>query len=379
MTSALRILEVTHYMPPHVGGIEMVAESLVRGLGGRGHDVRWLSSAVSAPAGREGDRIRVPAWNVLEEKGGVPYPLWAPSGLVELDRAVSSVDVVHVHDCLYMGSAAAAASAKRHGKPLLVTQHIAMVPYGKTLDRVQRLAYETLGRTVLSMADALVACAPHVPEFFREVGIRKPFTLIRNGIDDGRFALVDSEQRTKLRAELGIAADARVLLFSGRLVAKKGVHHVAALQRRLEAEGKNVVLVVAGDGALAHLLADLPRTVRLGSVPASRMPQTYSIADVLVLPSHGEGLPLGVQEALFSGVRVVVSEDPAFRDALTGMTGVRFAADDDALYTNVVESFEDGPARESVRAGAVALWGLEGFLDAYEAELSRLRARSSRG
>ncbi|MBL0195745.1 MAG: glycosyltransferase family 4 protein [Myxococcales bacterium] len=217
----MRILTVTHYMPPHLGGIEMVADALVRGLAARGHDTRWVASAVPARPGWDGSRLRVPAWNALEARAGLPYPLWAARGLRDLDRQVTLADVVHVHDCLYMGSAAAVASARRLGKPVLLTQHIGMVPYGPVLDRVERLAYATLGRAVLAGADKLVACAPHVPAFFAELGVARPFELIRNGIDAERFVGASRERRAALRARYDLA-DRAWSSSPGRLVAKKG-------------------------------------------------------------------------------------------------------------------------------------------------------------
>ena len=299
----MRILTVTHYMPPHLGGIEMVADALVRGLAARGHDTRWVASAVPARPGWDGSRLRVPAWNALEARAGLPYPLWAARGLRDLDRQVTLADVVHVHDCLYMGSAAAVASARRLGKPVLLTQHIGMVPYGPVLDRVERLAYATLGRAVLAGADKLVACAPHVPAFFAELGVARPFELIRNGIDAERFVGASRERRAALRARYDLSPTARVVLFSGRLVAKKGVDKVATLQRALAADTPGSELFVAGDGPLAHLLHGSPRTRRLGVVSPAQMPELYALADLMVLPSHGEGLPLGVQEAMLSGAR----------------------------------------------------------------------------
>ena len=367
---SMRVLTVTHYMPPHLGGIEMVADALVRGLAARGHDTRWVASAAPARAGWEGARLRVPAWNALESKAGVPYPLWAARGLRDLDRQVTLADVVHVHDCLYMGSAAAVASARRLGKPVLLTQHIGMVPYGPVLDRVERLAYATLGRAVLAGADKLVACAPHVPAFFAELGVTRPFQLIRNGIDAARFAGATPPGRAALRARYDLSPTARVVLFSGRLVAKKGVDKVAALQRALAAEG--VDLLVAGDGPLAHLLEGVPRTRRLGALPPDVMPELYALADLMVLPSHGEGLPLGVQEAMLSGAGVVVSDDPAFRDGLAGMPGARFARDAAELLVAARLALAEPTPREVVREAAAARWGLEPFLDAYEQALASL-------
>ena len=357
-------------MPPHNGGIERVAASLVEGLGHRGHDVRWISSATPTRAGEEHSLVRVPAWNVLEEKLGVPYPLWSAAAVATLGHEIERADVVHVHDCLYMGSAAAAAWCRRFGRPLLVTQHVGYVPFGPALDFVQRTAYLTLGTAVLSSADRLVACSAHVPEYFATLGFRGAFRVIPNAIDDTRFHRVDVEGRRAARLAWGVPVDARVALFVGRLVPKKAIDRVIAAQRVLAREG--VTLLVVGDGPLASLLTNAPATIHHPSVPAERMPELYAAADAFVLPSRGEGLPLSVQEALMCGLPVVVSDDPSYTQNLAGTTGVGFASTDRALVDATRSAVLEARDAAAISACARDRWGGDGFITAYEAILAEL-------
>jgi glycosyltransferase involved in cell wall biosynthesis len=371
----MRILQVTHYMPPHMGGIEIVASSLFEGLSSRGHEVRWMASAVpSVPHANDGGRIRVRAWNALERRVGVPYPLWSPDAFARLSTEVRRADVVHVHDCLYMGSAAAAAACKILRRPLLVTQHIGHVPYGPMLDFVEHAAYRTLGRAVLGAADRLVACSPHVPDWFRALGVKAAFDLVPNGIEDEHFRPASDAERTRVRAELDLGPEDKVVLFAGRLVPKKGTALVAEVHRRLASEG--VTLLVAGEGPDADRFPASAR--KLGRVDRSRMASLYRAADVLLLPSRGEGLPLTVQEAMLSGLPVVVSRDEAFTGNLRGAPGVAFE-DDEALLADAARralslASQPDAARERsvVAAWARARWSKGTFLDRYEAILAEL-------
>jgi glycosyltransferase involved in cell wall biosynthesis len=106
--------------------------------------------------------------------------------------------------------------------------------------------------------------------------------------------------------------------------------------------------------------------VRLGAVSPERMPEIYAMADAYVLPSRGEGLPLGVQESLLSGTPVVVSDDPAFRDGLDGLAGVRFVSEGENLADVVREALAADLSRDEVRGSAKGAWGLDAFLTAYE-------------
>lgn len=78
---------VTSYMPPHLGGIERIAENLFTGYTDSGAEVRWVSSRAPADAPRREDRrTRVPCFNLVEDLLGVPVPIWGPTGWAEVKR-----------------------------------------------------------------------------------------------------------------------------------------------------------------------------------------------------------------------------------------------------------------------------------------------------
>src|SRR5438309_2202971 len=142
---------VTSYMPPHLGGIEQIAENLFTGYTSAGVEVRWVASRVPADAPpREGGRIRVPCFNLVEDVLGVPVPVWGPTGWAEIKRLVQWADAIHVLDCLYLSSAMAVMLSKRHDKPVLVSQNIGLIRYAfPPLNWIERVAYATLGHAVL--------------------------------------------------------------------------------------------------------------------------------------------------------------------------------------------------------------------------------------
>ena len=135
-----RILVVTHYFADHGGGVEVVAHQLAKHLALAHCDWRldWCASAESLGAESSGSEDELPsnvslhamaAWNGIERKLGVPYPLWSPGAIGQLWRLVGRCDVAHLHDFAYAGNALAALFCALRGKPYLVTQHIGWVPY----------------------------------------------------------------------------------------------------------------------------------------------------------------------------------------------------------------------------------------------------------
>lgn len=311
------VVQVTHYMPPHPGGIERVADTLFEAYRGAGITVEWIASRVPrhAPA-REPGKQRVACLNLLETMLDVPVPLWGPGAVRTLADAVRRADVVHVHDCLYPGSALAIHLARRHGRPTLLTQHIGVVRYhAPLLNAVERAAYATLGRRLLRAATHLVMATPAAEAHARELlgGLPPNLSVIPNGIDLRRFRPADAAARRHAREQLALEGDAPVVLFTGRLVEKKGLPIVLDVARRLP----DARMLVVGDGPLASLMNDAPANVRwIRSVPAAEMTRYYHASDCLLMPSTGEGLPLVIQEALACGLAAVVSDNEPYAVAL---------------------------------------------------------------
>jgi D-inositol-3-phosphate glycosyltransferase len=150
----LRVGVVAQHYPPHVGGLEVVAERVARGLAERGHDVDVLTSADPAPVGRTVEaggvavhRVRAGTWL---ERFGVPFPFFSPVLLTQAWRMARRCDVVQVHDMLYLSSWVVALACRLTRTPYVVTQHVGMVDHPSRIVRAaQVLVLRTVGAMVL--------------------------------------------------------------------------------------------------------------------------------------------------------------------------------------------------------------------------------------
>ena len=326
----MRVLFVSHYATPHIGGVETVIRSLRRELRRRGHEVRHVASNAShleseALGYDDEGVIRVRALNVLEDRFGVPYPIFSPRLGRVLAREIAQADVVHAHGFLYMSSVWALLWARMRrrqdgGPALVLTEHVGHVPYeSPLLDRVESAAISTVGRMAVHSADAVVVLNSKVGAEIQVLGPREPVIVLPNGIDTTLFRAPLAGEREALRRDLGWDDTPRVL-FVGRLVAKKGVE--AALAATAAAEGA-FRLVVAGPGPLQP--EGVPGVDVLGPIPSERVAELYRAADAFIMPSRGEGFPVAVQEAMTSGLPVVMTDDPGYASHLNGAgLGVRF-------------------------------------------------------
>lgn len=340
-----RILHVAHNILPHVGGLEAVVAAETRGLSARGYDVTVVGSTSSAPAGRtveEGVReVRVPAWHGLEQRWGVPFPLFTPRLVATLRREVGRADLVHIHDLLYLSSWVAALWCRLSRTPYVVHRHVGFVHHSSWLVRqVQRLVLATLGRLVAGGARVLLAIDDHVAASL--AGSSVPVRVLGNGVDTRVFAPAPPERRTALRDKLGLPQDRVLALFVGRFVPKKGFAEVLA------AAGDGFDLVLAGGERPAGLAE--PRAHFLGEVPPSEIPDVYAASDLMVVASVGE-CPLTVLESMATGLPLVARDDPALHTEWTASTGVRFVdVDAGALGSALLELAADPPLRERLGA-----------------------------
>lgn len=301
------LLQVSAFFPAHGGGIEVVADRLARQHARAGLRVTWHAGACAGEQVPEpGDNLDVVAaryWDPMERHTGLPLPLWRPSSLLRLLADIRCAEVVHIHDYLYTPSLVAMVGAKLFGRPVVLTQHIGEMPVRSGLVRsLLWLLNSTLGRLMLRAADQVVFIAGPVMEFFalRTGNRRRALLLIPNGVDHGVYRPVVTSRR---------AGDAPIeLLFVGRFVEKKGIQY---LRNCLDLPGVRWTFV--GNGPLSPVAwPELPADARVicGAKGAEVVPY-YQQADLLVLPSVGEGFPLVVQEALACGVPVLVGKTVA--------------------------------------------------------------------
>ena len=306
----MKILVVTHYYSTHAGGIEIVAGALASHLAGT-HEVVWAASDCDAlPAMPPGVRL-VPmrSLNVIERFTGLPFPLWGPGSLARLRREAGSSDVVHLHDVIYFGNWAAFVFARMRGTPLVVTQHAGLIRYPSALLRaVLRALHRTVGSALLRRATA-VAFVSAVPRaYFGEfVRFAREPELIQNGVDTQLYSPGTAADRAHARAHLGFSPSERVVLFVGRFVETKGLRTIEALAARLP----DVTFALAGWGPIDPRAWKTPNVRVFSSLRGATLVPLYRAADLLVLPSLGEGLPLVVQESLACGTPALIDSDTA--------------------------------------------------------------------
>ena len=181
----------------------------------------------------------------------------------------------------------------------------------------QRLLRPLMRRICLGLADKIVGISNHTLDTFLAGRPRRPDRDIVHtyGVDPTPFINTVSD-RARFRRELGLAEDALILLFAGRVVPEKNpifVIDVLADLRRFESR---VVAIFAGGGSQERSV--LGRARELGVEDAVRMlgwrddlPEIMSCSDWFILPHREhpmEGFGLAVVDAQLAGIGMLLSE-----------------------------------------------------------------------
>lgn len=137
-------------------------------------------------------------------------------------------------------------------------------------------------------------------------------TILRNGIDTDKFAPVDSESKKEIRAKLGIANDAFVIVTVASIVPVKNHFTMLRAVANGQSGRQKYTWLVVGDGAGRRALmaaarehANPPDVIFMGNQTDVR-PYLHA-ADVFMLASKYEQMSIALLEAMASGIPVIVT------------------------------------------------------------------------
>jgi glycosyltransferase involved in cell wall biosynthesis len=341
-----------------IGGQERLVVQLSHELAARGHEP---SIVTLSPGGAVRKQVRgVPVYDAPRRPGADPSLALRLAALFHKLRA----DVVHTHNpapMLHAVPASLVACVPRR----VHTKHGANVYGTKAL---------WAARALVRMVDAIVAVSPETAAIARSKE-RVPARVLRvvpNGIPLDDFA-PDAAARARVRADLGIPAEAFVIGWVGRLSPEKDVPHLVRAASPLL--GARVRLVLVGDGpARVEVERAVPpevaRWVTLTGVRAD-VSAYFAAFDLFALSSRTEGLPLAVPEAMATGLPVVATAVGGLPSSVTPDCGLLVPAGEEAALRRALVELVRDPALaqsmgRSARRRALAVFSIAKMADSYE-------------
>ena len=341
--------------PPQMNGVSRTLERLVAAARERGAVVRIFTTSDPELQHADPDEVRwrsVALWLYPQVRMSAPRVLAARAEL-----AAWSPDIVHVATEFGVGLAGRMAAVSLD-LPLVTSYHTSFSAYAEfyRLGALARLGwryfrwFHSAARRTFTPTEAIKAEVE--AHGFRNVGVWG------RGVDGDRFD--PSFRSLQWRRELGIADDAMVVLYVGRIAKEKGLEHALRAMQGLAVDSPAVRFVIVGDGPYeAEMRAAAPAGViftgRLSGTPLST---AYASSDVFLFPSVTDTFGNVLLEAMASGLVVVSADAGNTRELIGTDRGVIVAADQPGAIASALTALErDRLTHEHIRTAAQAWAG----------------------
>jgi glycosyltransferase involved in cell wall biosynthesis len=304
----MRIAHVAPSVGRSASGILTVLGQLTTALARRGHDAElwydgdWRAPALSAMI------------STLDDAGVRCRPIATSRRRARLLPTVAlpagpAVDVLHVHSVFVPMNAA---MTRAWSGPIVVSPHGGFDPVSLRRSFLRKQVYSALyEKSMIRRAATTVALTEVEAEQVRAFAGDVVTAVVPNGVAPCPAGITG----TSFRHSVGVPADARLAVFVGRLdVRHKGLDRLVAAAA--DAPTWRFLLVGpdhrGGQQRLQQMAADLGISARMylvGHLEPASVAGAYAAADLFVLPSRWEGLPMSLLEALAQGLPSLVSPE----------------------------------------------------------------------
>ena len=339
---------------------------LMRGMADAGHEVVGISADGPLLGAVRDAGFRVEAVPISRSYSLSSH--WRTYRLLRQLFRQEKFDMLHAHTPV--ASLVGRLAAWRAGVPRVVyTAH--GFYFHDRMPAVKRSAFVLLEWLAGQVTDVLFTQAVEDAATARRLGLCRGGTVeaIGNGSNPERFR-PDPVARESVRQALGTGDDTVVIVMVGRLVAEKGYPELFEAMRRVDGElwviGERLQSdhAAAIDDAIdtARNDPELSRRIRFLGY-RDDVPDLLKAADIFTLPSHREGMPRSIIEAMLSGLPVVATDIRGSREeVLPEETGLLVPVADGAALAAALGRLA-GDAAERRRMGDA---GCDRAVDLYD-------------
>ena len=163
-----------------------------------------------------------------------------------------------------------------------------------------------------------------------------------------------SPQKVSKSEVYNVGNDEPVLLFAGRVSQEKGVNEIPDIYNKAKELVPKLRLVIAGTGPYEEeLIKVIPDAVFLGWVDHDKLPEVYSAADLLILPSKFDTFSCVVLESMSCGLPVVAYKSKGPKDIIEDEKNGYLVTTPDEMIQCIQDYFSDPDMQASLKEGAL--------------------------
>lgn len=342
----MKIIHVTPYYPPHLGGMENTVRELAERTAEMGHEVSVYTSnkTESKEKLKSTKNLTIKYLKSFE----LPHTPIIPALPFELLKEANKDTVVHIHFALaYTTEVANLFSRLRKAK---IVTHIHTDPKPSSKMGFMLKFFKNIWRLVLPFSDVIICPTEDYVNLIPQIyGIPKErCRVIPSGIDLNKFLKINNSQKEKVKD----------ILFVGRLSKEKNIPTL--LQAfKLTQDKHNLTLHIVGEGGERLIIEEIIRKENIrnvilhGKMYNEELLNLYSTSDIFILPSHYESFGIVNLEAMASGLPIVASDIPGARNLL-GSCGILVKPTAKNFADAIVRLIGDKNLREElIRRGKV--------------------------
>lgn len=344
----MKLLLVTEYYPPHIGGVQRVFEAIALRMAAGGHEVAVVTSRIQ----------EMPVHEITQKV--LIHRVWVPRflsryfftflSLPTLWRLSKGVDLIQTTTLNAAFPAWLIGRLRRI--PVVLMVHEVFGPRWKTafgLSRVNAWLHRLLERAIFIFRfDHYVAVSESTARDLAPLVPAQKITVIHHGIDEVLFDPA-SFDRAARRAALGLG-ERFTYLFVGRPGISKGlqdlIRAIPLIREKLPESVPLFVLSKEPAGGYARALElihrlDLRDHLKiLHSVPLPELVATMVASDVVVIPSRAEGFGFVAAESCALGQPVVVSRAGSLPEVVSGKVAFSNPGDPASIAEGVIRAHQ---------------------------------------
>jgi len=243
-----------------------------------------------------------------------------------------SYDIVHCNTPV--GGLIGRICGRRAGVPKVIYQAHGF-HFWKGAPLINWLIYYPIERCLAHLTDVLITINKEDFERAKKFKANRIVYIPGVGIDMATFCK-NKEKGERLRRELGIPTSAPILLSVGELIKRK--NHRVVIETISAVD--NAWYIICGNGPLMDEYKELAKKKGISdriifAGYRTDIQRFYDMADVFVIPSYQEGLPVSLMEAMASGLVCVVSDIRGNIDLISN-NDYRFKPDDRKRLANII-------------------------------------------
>jgi len=355
----LKILFVSEYYAPHIGGVEVVFKNLAERLVKQGHECHLVTCRL--PDTQKQEEINgVKIHRVSVPRRGARY-WFSFLAIPKVIKMTRKADIVHT--TTYNAVLPAWLAARLTGEKSIITIHEAwgdlwlkFAAGNSYMARFHRFLEKMLVRLPF---DATVCVSNYTCSCLKEFGLKKEkLKVIHNGIDNDVFKPLLNKDGSS-REELELPEDGFIYTYYGRPGVSKGVEYlvmaVPSILKKIP--GAKLLLILAHDPRdryryIMELIRNMhlqDSVILLDPVPLEKLVDYIAASDCVVVPSISEGFGFTAAEACAMGKPVVASNVASLPEVVSGEYVLVQPADPEAIAEGVERVYKGEVEKSEIK------------------------------